>query len=250
MSIFGVENSTVSSNFLGMMQSSSSKAGSVEDFASAILKQDDADGNGLLSLEETPLDEQRFDLIDSDGDGYLSAEELSADAKAHMEKQSLMGQLSVQMYSLEEMVEDIFAQDDADGDGLLSFEETPLSQEMFESMDADGDGYLTTDELSAGLESGMPEAMLANAEATGTAQTTGSAQAAGSPASSGSDDEEDYDELDLNQDGTVSMDELFQAYQNGEAKLQSVFSNMGEGLMTKLSERFAMNAYHNQMSLA
>ena len=103
---------------------------------------------------------------------------------------------------------------------------------------------------SSGLESGMPEAMLANAEATGTAQTTGSAQAAGSPASSGSDDEEDYDELDLNQDGTVSMDELFQAYQNGEAKLQSVFSNMGEGLMTKLSERFAMNAYHNQMSLA
>ena len=74
-----------------MMQSSSSKAGSVEDFASAILKQDDADGNGLLSFRRNAHLMNSVLLIDSDGDGYLSAEELSADAKAHMENKALWG---------------------------------------------------------------------------------------------------------------------------------------------------------------
>ena len=141
-----------------------------------------------------------------------------------------MGQLSVQMYSLEEMVEDIFAQDDADGDGLLSFEETPLSQEMFESMDADGDGYLTTDELSAGLESGYARSNACQCRSHRHSSNHRLSSSCWLPASSGSDDEEDYDELDLNQDGTVSMDELFQAYQNGEAKLQSVLVTWAKAL--------------------
>lgn len=45
---------------------------------------------------------------------------------------------------------EIMEKDDADGDGVLSIDETPLTEEMFSDADTDGDGYLTLEEIQAG----------------------------------------------------------------------------------------------------
>lgn len=49
---------------------------------------------------------------------------------------------------------ELISQDDTDSDGLLTINETPLSDDMFSTADEDGDGYLTEEELEAYLEVG------------------------------------------------------------------------------------------------
>lgn len=249
MSISAVGSSSVYDTTLGQGQQTNSvfnTGASSDEIAASILDKDDADGDGLLSLEETPLDEERFSAIDTDGDGFISAEELSADAQARQaERDSFMNQLGVQMQGTdtESMVSSIFANDDADGDGLLSLNETPLDEERFNSIDTDGDGYISTDELTTDMEANMAEG--ASAPPPGS-----EAQAAGSSgsASGSGESEEEYDEYDLNEDGTVSLDELMQAYNSGDTSLETLFKSMGESFMSSLTQRYAMEAYQAQMA--
>lgn len=248
MSISAVDSTGVTGSGYGlgkMSGSSRSDAPSAEDFAASIFEQDDADGDGLLSLGETPLDEERFNSIDSDGDGYLTVEELSSDAQSHIdEMNSLMGQLTLKMQGVDtsEMVSSIFAKDDADGDGLLSFEETPLDEDQFDSIDADGDGFISVDELSADMEEKMAEGVPMPPSG-----AEGQAAASSGSSSSSSESEEEYDTYDLNEDGVVSFDELQQAYLGGDSSLKSVFESMGEGTMSMMKTRMAMEAYQAQM---
>jgi Ca2+-binding EF-hand superfamily protein len=229
MSISAMDGSSTSSacfSFQGAFGSSQTQRPEADEVVSSIFEQDDADGDGLLSLEETPLDEDRFSSIDTDGDGFISSEELSSDMQAHMEQSAAMGQLSVLMQTgnVEDMVSSIFEQDDADGDGLLSFEETPLDEEHFNIIDSDGDGYITAEEQTAAASSG-------------------------SSGSSGETDEEEYDEYDLNEDGVVSVEELLQAFNQGDTEAASQLQNMGEGLLSAMSQRFATQAYQQQQQL-
>ncbi len=217
-----------------------SSASNSDDIAASIVANDDADGNGLLSLSETPLDEDRFNSIDADGDGYISAEELSADAQTHLTaKNTFQGQMTMAMQGIDtsELVSSIFSNDDSDGDGLLSLSETPLDEDIFNSIDADGDGYISSDELTADMEANMAQG----------APSAGTQTQAAAASSSESDSEEDYDVYDLNEDGQVSFDELLQAFNGGDSSLTSMFENMGfsESNMTR---RLAMQAYQQQMA--
>jgi Ca2+-binding EF-hand superfamily protein len=250
MSISAVDSSGVSSTLYGLQKRTGSAQGSglsSDDFASSILAQDDADGDGLLSLGETPLDEERFTAIDSDGDDFISAEELSADAQAHMdEKNQMMGQLTLRMQGVntDEMAASIFEKDDADGDGLLSMAETPLDEDKFNAIDADGDGFISVEELSADMQENMDEGMPTISE--GTQQQA--AAASGSDGSSESESEEEYDEYDLNKDGTVSLDELLQAFREGDSSLSSLLQSMDGNAVSSLTQRLAMEAYEAQMA--
>ncbi|QJB56089.1 EF-hand domain-containing protein [Pseudodesulfovibrio sp. zrk46] len=249
MSISALDSSTLAAGFgMGQMGGMSGRQKMDSDeMAEFIVSKDDADGDGLLSLGETPLDEDRFNSIDADGDGFISSEELSADAESRKEEMNLMGQLTMQMAGIDpsQMAASIFDQDDADGDGLLTLDETPLSEEIFNSIDTDGDGSISAEELTADIESKAAEGMPAPPPG---AQEQAAAASSESSSSSSSDSEEDYDVLDLNEDGVVSMSELFQAFQNGDSSLSSLFPDEGEGNVSAMTQRMAMQAYQAQMS--
>jgi len=245
MSISALNTTSLSSGYgMGQMAAYGGKKPSEEDMAEFIVEKDDADGDGLLSLSETPLDEDRFNSIDADGDGFISAEELSADAKAQQQTNPLMGQLTLQMQGIDPgtMASNIIEQDDADGDGSLSLDETPLSEELFNSIDADDDGFITAEELTNDISSKQAEGMPAPPS------DGGQAAAASSDSASGTSSDEEYDSYDLNKDGVVSMSELLQAFNNGDSSLSSLFgSEESEGGISSMIQSIAMKAYQAQM---
>lgn len=98
-----------------------------------IVQRFDADGDGLVSADEFPGDEDQFSELDIDGDGYLDEVE-SADRPPRGGPGPA----------------DIMAEFDEDGDGLLSATEFPGPEDHFTAMDADQDGYLSAEELQAG----------------------------------------------------------------------------------------------------
>ncbi len=331
MSISAVGVSSQLSSLYGLSQTSrgsQNDAMDPDEFAASIVEQDDADGDGLLSLEETPLDEDRFNSMDSDGDGFVSAEELSADAQERMDEMSaFMGQLTMKMQGLDtdELASSILEQDDADGDGVLSLDETPLDEETFNSIDADGDGSITAEELSADMEANMAEGsappppppnsemstdelassilestdtdddsllslnetgldedtfnaidsdgdgsltadelsayieeqiaetvnLLASTDSSSTSDSESSTETEETSSSSGSgsgESEEEYDTYDLNEDGVVTMDELYQAYQSGDDNLSALFDSINNGAMSAMTQRIGMQAYQEQMT--
>ncbi|MGE4194894.1 MAG: EF-hand domain-containing protein [Pseudodesulfovibrio sp.] len=147
-----------------------------------------------------------------------------------------------------EFASSIVEKDDQDGDGFLSLAETRLDEDRFNKIDADSDGLISTDELSADAEArmaeGPPPMQGMEGMAMGDSDETQSSSGSGEESSS----EEEYDELDLNKDGVVSMDELLQAYQQGDTSLQSLFDGLGGG-NTSLVQRLANEAYLAQSAV-
>lgn len=146
----------------------------------------------------------------------------------------------------DEMAASIVEKDDQDGDGFLSLAETPLDEDRFNEIDADGDGLISTDELSADAQKNMAEGPppMQGMEGMAGGASAGSAQASSGSGDSGSSDEEDYDAYDLNEDGVVSLDELMQAFRQGDASLQSLFESTGGS--SSLLQRLASEAYQAQ----
>jgi hypothetical protein len=175
MSISAVSGSSTSFGLAEMMQARRNEPPDPDEMAASIVEQDDQDGDGFLSLSETPLDEDRFNEIDADGDGLISADELSADAQEHMS-------------------------------------ENPPPMQGTEGMAMGG--------------------------------SAGSAQSSGS--SDGESSDEDYDQYDLNEDGVVTLDELMQAFRQGDQSLQSLFDGMDSGT-SDLIQRLANEAYQAQI---
>lgn len=267
MSISGIGTGMLS----GMSQDTFTKMGQsggmaqeTEDFAQSIVKRRDADGNGLLSIDETGLKEDAFGGMDSDGDGLLSSDELSAYMKEQMEQtSSMMGQLNMLMQSMGEgnssgqIAKSIVQEQDADGDGLLSLDETGMDKEIFGEVDADGDGYVSAEELSAGIEqaaervSAMGGGLAMNMPELEETSTDDELleTAEGSSGSSGESEEDDeYDAYDLNKDGIVSSEEYLQAFKNGDMSLAGMFGQ-GPGQDQTLTQRLAFKAYNAQASL-
>lgn len=155
MSINAVSGSSSWDIYSSMKSQTDNKAKSVDE----IFSQDDQDGDGLLSVEETPMDEASFTEADADGDGYLSEEELQESIDARMTQ--LMNQLNSGSFSadiqsqIEEMVSNFVSDKDTDGDGSLTQDESGMDDEMFASIDTDGDGVLSLEELQSDMQNQM-----------------------------------------------------------------------------------------------
>jgi len=267
MSISGIGTgmlSGMSQDMFAKMSPSGGMDQGVEDFAQSLVERRDADGDGLLSRDETGLKEDTFGGMDSDGDGLLSSDELSAHMKEQLEQMSsMMGPLNMLMQSLKEgnssgrIATSIVQEQDADGDGLLSLDETGMDEEIFGEVDADGDGYVSAEELSAGIEQAaerigaMDGGLGMNTQELDKTSTGDELleNAGGNSGSSGeSENGEEYDAYDLNKDGTVSSEEYLQAFLNGDMSLAGMFGE-GPSQGQTLTQRLAFQAYNAQASL-
>ena len=224
-----------------------------EDMASRLIQDHDGDGDGLLSMDELGiLDQEQFDNADTDGDGYLSEEEILADMEQRHKQMQMMAELGQLMQGAigESTANSILGQYDADGDGSLSMKESGLSEEVFGAVDADGDGLITSAELEEALQQteDMAAMMPPPPEGAQQASAQGASESGGSGSSDG--DDEEYDEYDTNQDGVVSMDELRQAFLNGDLSLEEYFAETGDAMNGQSPlMRIAMNAYQMQSDL-
>lgn len=94
----------------------------------------DADGSSGISSEEFGLSDDLFSAIDLDENGELSTEELEAELISRSRSDA-----SFAPGILQEL--------DADEDGLISQEESLLTEDVFSELDLDQDGYHSAREM-------------------------------------------------------------------------------------------------------
>lgn len=113
-----------------------------------LIEKDDQNADGVLSLEETPLSEDMFTSADTDGDGFLTQEEME-EMLASGPPPAMGGGMPMggPGGGGAPDFDSLLAEEDTDGDGTISAEESALSEEMFANFDADGDGLITQEEF-------------------------------------------------------------------------------------------------------
>ncbi|WKL58759.1 EF-hand domain-containing protein [Asticcacaulis sp. ZE23SCel15] len=166
--------------------------------------------------------------------------------------------------ALSQMHSKLFSSIDADGDGKMTLEELESSQatsksgkaqsstsasssasasaaERFLVMDTDGDGSVTEDEGLAFFTSSMSsETMGGMLQAQEAGQQEGTRPSGPPPAGGGGQEPQTFDELDINQDGTVSLDEMLASSESEDSAdtsmIEELFSHMdadGDGSVTE-----------------
>lgn len=233
------------------------RQGSGAEFASSFINEKDQDADGILTATEAGISDDEFTATDSDSDGFITQEEIAARMESRREQDGLMGSLNMLMQGVDTgtLADSLISELDSDGDSMLGLDESGLSEELFNALDGDGDGLLSSDDLAAAMT--PPEgAEMASAAVISDSMTeaateleadSGTGEAS---SSSSSDDDEEYDEYDFNEDGTVTMDELRQAFLNGDLSLSELFAEgggqeAGNGSQNALT-RLAMRAYEAQ----
>lgn len=126
-----------------------------------LIEKADQNGDGVLSIDETPMSEDMFGNADADGDGLLT--------QAEMEEMLASGPPpGMGGMGGGPDIQSLLSREDQDGDGSISSEETGLSEALFSKLDADGDGKVTMEELEqarAEKEAGMNQGSLKQATA-------------------------------------------------------------------------------------
>ncbi len=102
--------------------------------------------------------------------------------------------------SKEDLVSSIFEKKDGDGNGLLSLEESSMSEDMFASVDTDGDSQVSEEEVLADMERRHEEKARMGELST-------MMQGGGGKGGQGDMLDSFMDELDLDGDSQISMEE-------------------------------------------
>jgi Ca2+-binding EF-hand superfamily protein len=105
----------------------------------------DANGDGVITLDEFQGPDEVFGEWDTDGDGSLTREEIAAGWAKRREEMGLEGRPPRRAPEGRRG----FGKVDADGDGLISREEFPGPDEVFDRVDADGDGFISEEERAS-----------------------------------------------------------------------------------------------------
>lgn len=233
--------STGSLSWEEMMQMTNARASQKsDDLGSKIFKDLDTDSNGAVSLKESGLSQETYDAMDTDKSGTVSSAEMEkaielqrasmhtrmklegqeqAQAQTETGKPSAQGLLSSILNGNplapaqgsfgglngagangEELFAKILADLDSDKSGGISSAESGLSQEIFDTLDSDKDGSVSAEEFASALEKQQTAMEQVGAKPTQSSSAGGSGGSGGGQAV--------FDAMDLNQDGTVSAEEL------------------------------------------
>lgn len=131
-----------------------------------LIKKADQNGDGVLSIDETPMSEDMFGNADADGDGLLTQaemEEMLASGPPPGMGGGMMGMPGMGGLGGGPDIQSLLSREDQDEDGSISSEETGLPEALFSKLDADGDGKVTAEELEqarAEKETGMSQGSL------------------------------------------------------------------------------------------
>ncbi|RXJ99037.1 hypothetical protein CRV02_12650 [Arcobacter sp. CECT 8989] len=231
---------------------------SAESLASKIIENSDIDSNGLISSSEFNISDEIFSSMDSNSDGALSSSELEDSISSKLnnlknqnlspeEFGSFLSDLGLDVPpppsqstmppppNSSQMASDIFETNDLDADGLLSLSELGIEEELFSSFDNDEDGNISQNELEEGLNSLFESAknqeiskddfeeILSNLGVAPNSSEEAPAQGGGAPmggGGGGGSSDEEYEDADLNQDGTVTAAE--QAIYDGTVSSDSM----------------------------
>lgn len=110
-----------------------------------IMEKEDANLDGILTADETRMSEDMFSNADTNSDGELTAEELE---EILASGPPMMGGGMGPMGGPGPIdAASILEQEDTDGDGSISAEETRLSDTLFSELDTNQDGLISQEEL-------------------------------------------------------------------------------------------------------
>ncbi|MDA3786950.1 MAG: EF-hand domain-containing protein [Desulfobacula sp.] len=119
--------------------------------ADSIMENDDANLDGVLTVDETPMSEEMFSDADSDSDGQLNTSELEEMLSNGPPPPPIIGGGGEQgmMGGGMSGAQSILDAEDTDEDGSISSEESSLSSEVFSLLDTNKDGVISQDEIEA-----------------------------------------------------------------------------------------------------
>lgn len=224
-------------------------------------------GSSSLTQQMLQLQQTMFTSADADSDGALSLSEFqsigqnvqgggqrpppppmggSGGPGGNFSGDTLRSLMSVQMLGSD--AGSIISDGDTDADGLLSADEistalsakapdgakglgleAKMAEDMIAALDSDSDGALSSDEIAAGL-SKASSAMQGMG-----GPPPGPPPSGGSSSTSATDSSGVFDSLDTNQDGTVSIEELFAAGADSTNAAKSTSADSATSLSKVLS---------------
>lgn len=210
--------------------------------ANHMISKKDTDSDSALSIDELGVSEDLFSSYDTDSNGLVNQSELTSAID------SKMSEFNGEMPSKEDfqsMLSDFGFEIPFGNEGVSSSQQDTISS-VLSNYDADN---LTQNDAkdivaafqaagiqpSSELESAMEKAGF-DAQEVGTLAGLGSAQGGGTPppppggGSSSSESEEEFDVLDTNEDGVVSLSELEEAYGTTESQTSELSSNQQNAL--------------------
>lgn len=168
MSIQGLGQSNIAYQSISMRGNQSAGASAFDPSSvKSVMEKDDANQDGVLTIDETPMSEDMFADADSDSSGDLSSgelEEVFSNGPPPMMGGGPPGGMGggpggmgggppggMDATGLSEL-EALLAEEDTDEDGSISAEETSLVDEIFSQLDLDQDGLLSQDEIQQGMD--------------------------------------------------------------------------------------------------
>ncbi|WP_072680558.1 EF-hand domain-containing protein [Arcobacter sp. LA11] len=232
--------------------------------ASHMISKKDSDSDSSLSIEEMGISEDSFSSFDLDSDGLINQSELTSAID------SKMSEFNGEMPSKEEFqsILSSFGFDGPSTNNTLSSYARETISSVLSNYDADN---LTESDAqsivaafkeagiqpSSELASAMEEAGF-DAHEVGTLAGVGAAQGgtpppppSGSGGTSSSESEEEFDVLDTNEDGVVSLSELEEAYGTSQSDTSELSSNQQNALdnLSVLMDMLKSNSENEESSI-
>lgn len=222
--------------------------------ASHMISKKDSDSDLSLSIDEMGIDENIFSSIDTNLDGLASQSELATAID------TAMSQFDGEMPSKEEFQSILASFGFEAPSHIKSSSSSSLSSSQLETISSvlegyDSDNLTQSDAMeivaafkeagikpSAELESAMEEAGF-SAQEVGTlagvapqagAGPQGGGQGGGGGAMTSSEEEEEYDIMDTNQDGVVSLQEIQEYYGGSDSNESTTLSNNEQNTLDNL----------------
>lgn len=99
----------------------------------------DTDGDGKVSREEFPGNDEKFARVDANGDGFITPDEMAG-------RGGNQGRVGGQQANPQQRWNAMLERFDTDGDGAISAEEFEGPEQVFKALDQDEDGKITQEE--------------------------------------------------------------------------------------------------------